>query len=101
MVAAVQTPEALVSAGQARSAEEKHRDSQELEALRQREQAEKRSRTLQRGTRYSHADVQLFVFFSEDKFYIPLYPKNTCSSYGFLVVCIRLMLKDSPLLSGL
>ncbi|XP_074536589.1 protein timeless homolog [Halichoeres trimaculatus] len=48
-----QTPEALVSAGQARSAEEKHRDSQELEALRQREQAEKRSRTFQRGTRHS------------------------------------------------
>ncbi|XP_040890183.1 protein timeless homolog [Toxotes jaculatrix] len=48
-----QTPEALVSAGQARSAEEKQRDSQELEALRQKEQAEKRSRTLQRGTRHS------------------------------------------------
>ncbi|KAM7006226.1 protein timeless homolog [Tautogolabrus adspersus] len=48
-----QMPEALVSAGQARSAEEKHRDSQELEALRQKEQAEKRSRTLQRGTRHS------------------------------------------------
>ncbi|XP_033822405.1 protein timeless homolog [Periophthalmus magnuspinnatus] len=48
-----QTPEALVSAGQARSAEEKQRDAQELEALRQREQAAKRSRTLQRGTRHS------------------------------------------------
>uniref|UniRef100_A0A8D3DPA3 Timeless circadian clock n=1 Tax=Scophthalmus maximus TaxID=52904 RepID=A0A8D3DPA3_SCOMX len=48
-----QTPESLVSAGQARSAEEKHRDSQELEALRQKEQAEKRSRTLQRGNRHS------------------------------------------------
>ncbi|KAM9361460.1 protein timeless homolog [Symphorus nematophorus] len=48
-----QTPEALVSAGQARSAEEKQRDSQELEALRQREQAAKRSRTFQRGTRHS------------------------------------------------
>uniref|UniRef100_A0A3Q3FM10 Timeless circadian clock n=1 Tax=Labrus bergylta TaxID=56723 RepID=A0A3Q3FM10_9LABR len=48
-----QTPEALVSAGQARSAEEKHRDSQELEALRQKELAEKHSRTLQRGTRHS------------------------------------------------
>uniref|UniRef100_UPI0037E7CBCE protein timeless homolog isoform X1 n=1 Tax=Semicossyphus pulcher TaxID=241346 RepID=UPI0037E7CBCE len=48
-----QTPEALVSAGQARSAEEKQRDSQELEALRQKEHAEKRSRTLQRGTRHS------------------------------------------------
>ncbi|XP_068576623.1 protein timeless homolog [Cebidichthys violaceus] len=48
-----QTPEALVSAGQARSAEEKHRDSQELEALRQKEHAAKRSRTLQRGSRHS------------------------------------------------
>ncbi|XP_044073167.1 protein timeless homolog isoform X2 [Siniperca chuatsi] len=48
-----QTPEALVSAGHARSAEEKQRDSQELEALRQKEHAEKRSRTLQRGTRHS------------------------------------------------
>ncbi|KAG8007909.1 Protein timeless-like protein [Nibea albiflora] len=48
-----QTPEALVSAGQARSAEEKQRDSQELEALRQREHAAKRSRTFQRGTRHS------------------------------------------------
>uniref|UniRef100_A0A8C7RAS2 Timeless N-terminal domain-containing protein n=1 Tax=Oncorhynchus mykiss TaxID=8022 RepID=A0A8C7RAS2_ONCMY len=48
-----QTPELLVSAGQARSAQEKQRDAQELEALRQKEQAEKRSRTLQRGTRHS------------------------------------------------
>uniref|UniRef100_A0A8P4G0B4 Timeless circadian clock n=1 Tax=Dicentrarchus labrax TaxID=13489 RepID=A0A8P4G0B4_DICLA len=48
-----QTPEALVSAGQARSAEEKQRDSQELEALRQKEHAAKRSRTFQRGTRHS------------------------------------------------
>uniref|UniRef100_A0A3Q2C843 Timeless circadian clock n=1 Tax=Cyprinodon variegatus TaxID=28743 RepID=A0A3Q2C843_CYPVA len=48
-----QTPETLVSAGHARSAEEKQRDSQELEALRQREHAEKRSRTLQRGMRHS------------------------------------------------
>ncbi|KAM9814101.1 protein timeless homolog [Neosynchiropus ocellatus] len=48
-----QTPEALVSAGQARSAEEKHKDSQELESLRQKEQAERRSRTFQRGTRHS------------------------------------------------
>ncbi|XP_070701578.1 protein timeless homolog [Pempheris klunzingeri] len=48
-----QTPEALVCAGQARSAEEKLRDSQELEALRQKEHAAKRSRTLQRGTRHS------------------------------------------------
>uniref|UniRef100_UPI003AAC0EDC protein timeless homolog isoform X1 n=1 Tax=Centroberyx gerrardi TaxID=166262 RepID=UPI003AAC0EDC len=48
-----QTPEALVSAGQARSAQEKQRDAQELEVLRQKEQAAKRSRTLQRGTRHS------------------------------------------------
>uniref|UniRef100_A0A8C9WUB8 Timeless circadian clock n=1 Tax=Sander lucioperca TaxID=283035 RepID=A0A8C9WUB8_SANLU len=48
-----QTPEALVSAGQARTAEEKHRDTQELEALREKELAAKRSRTLQRGTRHS------------------------------------------------
>lgn len=47
----LQTPEALVSAGHARSTEEKQRDSQELEALRQKEHAEKRSRTMQRGTR--------------------------------------------------
>lgn len=48
-----QTPDALVSAGQARSAEEKLRDSQELESLRQKENAAKRSRTFQRGTRYN------------------------------------------------
>ncbi|XP_077430507.1 protein timeless homolog isoform X2 [Vanacampus margaritifer] len=48
-----QTPDALVSAGHARSAEEKQRDTSELEVLRQKEQAEKRSRTLQRGTRHS------------------------------------------------
>ncbi|XP_026163887.1 protein timeless homolog isoform X2 [Mastacembelus armatus] len=48
-----QTPETLVSAGHARSAEEKQRDSQELEALRQKESAEKRCRTFQRGTRHS------------------------------------------------
>ncbi|XP_029007427.1 protein timeless homolog [Betta splendens] len=48
-----QTAEALVSAGHARSTEEKQRDSQELEALRQKEHAEKRSRTFQRGTRHS------------------------------------------------
>lgn len=40
-----------MSAGQSRSAEEKLRDSRELESLRQKEQAEKRSRTFQRGTR--------------------------------------------------
>ncbi|XP_030585498.1 protein timeless homolog isoform X2 [Archocentrus centrarchus] len=48
-----QTPEALVSAGHARSVEEKKKDSDELEALRQKEHAEKRSRTLQRGSRHS------------------------------------------------
>uniref|UniRef100_A0A8C5FIK9 Timeless circadian clock n=1 Tax=Gadus morhua TaxID=8049 RepID=A0A8C5FIK9_GADMO len=48
-----QTPEALVSAGHARSTQEKSRDLTELEVLRQKEQAEKRSRTLQRGTRHS------------------------------------------------
>ncbi|XP_061689494.1 protein timeless homolog isoform X2 [Syngnathoides biaculeatus] len=48
-----QTPDILVSAGHARSAEEKQRDASELEGLRQREQAEKRSRTLQRGNRHS------------------------------------------------
>ncbi|XP_061544816.1 protein timeless homolog isoform X2 [Phycodurus eques] len=48
-----QTPDTLVSAGHARSAEEKQRDTSELEGLRQREQAAKRSRTLQRGTRHS------------------------------------------------
>ncbi|XP_058228807.1 protein timeless homolog isoform X1 [Hemibagrus wyckioides] len=48
-----QTPEVLVSAGQSRSIQEKQKDTQELEALRQKEMAEKRSRTLQRGTRHS------------------------------------------------
>ncbi|XP_061731449.1 protein timeless homolog isoform X1 [Nerophis ophidion] len=48
-----QTPDTLVSAGHARSAEEKQRDTSELELLRQKEQAEKRSRTLQRGSRHS------------------------------------------------
>ncbi|XP_060714550.1 protein timeless homolog [Tachysurus vachellii] len=48
-----QTPEILVSAGQSRSTQEKQKDTQELEALRQKELAEKRSRTLQRGTRHS------------------------------------------------
>ncbi|CAN9512282.1 unnamed protein product [Ophioblennius macclurei] len=48
-----QTPEALVSAGHARSAEEKQRDASELELLRQKEHAEIRSRALQRGTRHS------------------------------------------------
>ncbi|XP_048856123.1 protein timeless homolog [Brienomyrus brachyistius] len=48
-----QTPELLVSAGQARSAQEKQKDAQELELLRLKEQAEKRGRSLQRGTRHS------------------------------------------------
>ncbi|XP_030632953.1 protein timeless homolog isoform X2 [Chanos chanos] len=48
-----QTPELLVSAGQSRSVQEKQRDAQELEALRHKELAEKRTRTLQRGTRHS------------------------------------------------
>ncbi|XP_061840732.1 protein timeless homolog [Nerophis lumbriciformis] len=48
-----QAPDTLVSAGHARSAEEKQRDTSELEVLRQKEQAEKRSRTLQRGCRHS------------------------------------------------
>ncbi|KPP74065.1 protein timeless-like, partial [Scleropages formosus] len=48
-----QMPELLVSAGQARSAQEKQKDIQELEALRQKEQAERRTRTLQRGARHS------------------------------------------------
>ncbi|KAJ8260198.1 hypothetical protein GJAV_G00178210 [Gymnothorax javanicus] len=48
-----QTPELLVSAGQARSAHEKQKDNQELEALRQKEQAAKKTRNFQRGTRHS------------------------------------------------
>lgn len=48
-----QTAELLVSAGQMRSAQEKQKDMQELELLRQKETAEKRSRTLMRGTRHS------------------------------------------------
>nr|VAX52545.1 Timeless circadian clock [Squalius carolitertii]VAX52547.1 Timeless circadian clock [Squalius pyrenaicus] len=48
-----QTPELLVSAGQMRPAQEKQKDMQELELLRQKELAEKRSRTLLRGTRPS------------------------------------------------
>lgn len=47
----LQTPELLVSAGQMRSAQEKQKDMQELELLRHKELAEKRSRTLLRGTR--------------------------------------------------
>ncbi|XP_066564287.1 protein timeless homolog isoform X3 [Amia ocellicauda] len=48
-----QTPEQLVSAGQSRSVQEKQKDAQELEVLRQKEIAEKRSRVLQRGSRHS------------------------------------------------
>uniref|UniRef100_A0A672FI31 Timeless circadian clock n=1 Tax=Salarias fasciatus TaxID=181472 RepID=A0A672FI31_SALFA len=48
-----QTPEGLVSAGHTRSAEEKQRDANELELLRQKEHAEIRSRAFKRGTRHS------------------------------------------------
>uniref|UniRef100_A0A8B9JYZ1 Timeless circadian clock n=1 Tax=Astyanax mexicanus TaxID=7994 RepID=A0A8B9JYZ1_ASTMX len=48
-----QTPEQLVSAGHSRSAQEKQKDTSELESLRQKEQAEKRSRIMQRGNRHS------------------------------------------------
>ncbi|XP_028855333.1 protein timeless homolog [Denticeps clupeoides] len=48
-----QTPEVLASAGHARSSQEKQKDAAELEALRAKEQAEKRSRIMQRGTRHS------------------------------------------------
>ncbi|XP_035376432.1 protein timeless homolog [Electrophorus electricus] len=48
-----QTPEQLVSVGQARSMQEKQKDSAELESLRQKELLEKRSRILQRGARHS------------------------------------------------
>lgn len=46
-----QAPEVLASAGQTRSAQEKQKDAQELEALRAKEQAEKHTRTMQRGSR--------------------------------------------------
>uniref|UniRef100_A0A668A7K0 Timeless circadian clock n=1 Tax=Myripristis murdjan TaxID=586833 RepID=A0A668A7K0_9TELE len=42
-----------LDAGQARSVQEKQRDAEELDALRQKEQAQKRSRMFQRGTRHS------------------------------------------------
>ncbi|XP_051967519.1 protein timeless homolog [Xyrauchen texanus] len=48
-----QTAELLVSAGQMRSALEKQKDMVELELLRQKELAEKRSHAIQRGTRHS------------------------------------------------
>lgn len=48
-----QAPEVLASAGQTRSAQEKQKDARELEALRAKEQAEKHTRTMQRGSRHS------------------------------------------------
>ncbi|XP_076124222.1 protein timeless homolog [Alosa pseudoharengus] len=48
-----QAPEVLASAGQTRSAQEKQKDASELEALRAKEQAEKHSRNMQRGSRHS------------------------------------------------
>lgn len=71
-----QTPEALVSAGQARSAEEKNRDGLELEALRQKEHAAKRSRTFQRGTRYNQALKQSAqsLFQSQNVFVFCIFP---------------------------
>uniref|UniRef100_A0A672G4V8 Timeless circadian clock n=1 Tax=Salarias fasciatus TaxID=181472 RepID=A0A672G4V8_SALFA len=49
-----QTPEGLVSAGHTRSAEEKQRDANELELLRQKEHAEIRSRAAITFKNYSH-----------------------------------------------
>ncbi|KAJ6658106.1 hypothetical protein lerEdw1_001582 [Lerista edwardsae] len=49
-----QNPEQLAATGQARSAKERGTDVTELEALRQRELAEKKSRGLQRSSRHSH-----------------------------------------------
>uniref|UniRef100_A0A8D0GH46 Timeless circadian regulator n=1 Tax=Sphenodon punctatus TaxID=8508 RepID=A0A8D0GH46_SPHPU len=49
-----QNPEQLAATGQGRSAKERQVEATELEALRQRELAERRSRTLQRGSRHSH-----------------------------------------------
>lgn len=46
-----QAPEVLASAGQTRSTQEKQKDAQELEALRAKEQAEKHTRNMQRGSR--------------------------------------------------
>ncbi|XP_044535909.1 protein timeless homolog [Gracilinanus agilis] len=48
-----QNPEHLAAAGQARSAREQGADTVELEVLRQRETAEKKSRALQRSSRHS------------------------------------------------
>ncbi|XP_012696574.1 protein timeless homolog [Clupea harengus] len=48
-----QAPEVLAKAGQTRSSQEKQKDAQELEALRAKEQAEKHTRTMQRGSRHS------------------------------------------------
>lgn len=46
-----QNPEQLAGVGQGRSAQERSTDVAELEVLRQREMAEKRTRALQRGNR--------------------------------------------------
>ncbi|XP_063071673.1 protein timeless homolog [Engraulis encrasicolus] len=48
-----QAPEVLANAGQTRSAQQKQKDAQELEALRAKEHAEKHNRTMQRGSRHS------------------------------------------------
>ncbi|XP_019369884.1 PREDICTED: protein timeless homolog isoform X2 [Gavialis gangeticus] len=48
-----QTPEQLAATGQPRIAAQQDEDARELEALRQREMAERRSRLRQRGTRHS------------------------------------------------
>ncbi|KAL2091358.1 hypothetical protein ACEWY4_013621 [Coilia grayii] len=48
-----QDPEVLANAGQTRSAQQKQKDAQELEALRAKEQAEKHCRNMQRGSRHS------------------------------------------------
>ncbi|XP_066471132.1 protein timeless homolog [Tiliqua scincoides] len=49
-----QNPEQLAATGQVRSAKERDTDVMELETLRQREMAEKKSRVLQRSSRHSH-----------------------------------------------
>ncbi|KYO34847.1 timeless-like protein [Alligator mississippiensis] len=48
-----QTPEQLAATGQPRTVAQQDEDARELEALRQREMAERRSRLRQRGTRHS------------------------------------------------
>ena len=47
----IQNPEQLARVGQGRLAQERSTDVAELEVLRQREMAEKKSRALQRGSR--------------------------------------------------